>query len=83
MATLSRGHEDSDNLEERPSKRPRVEGEGETKRREDSRLGEDNARAEDDEDEAEDAATAREHIEPSRASDLYLDTVRLLRLVFG
>lgn len=69
-------------MEERPSKRSRVEDEGETKRTEDSRLGEDSARADEDEDEAEDAAAAREHLESSRASDLYLDTVRLSKACY-
>ena len=72
MAALSRNHEGPTELEERPSKRPRVDGE-------DGGVDDLSTRTEtaedEDHDESRDEQAFRDSSDPSRSSDLYLDTV--------
>lgn len=71
MAALFRNHEGPTELDERPSKRPRVEGEG---------GGDNDTQSEttesEDHDESRVEQSSKGSSDPSRASDLYLDTVR-------
>lgn len=62
-------------MEERPSKRPRVDGEEHDPR--ETLRTEASSRKEGEDDESEEEGSTGEQPEPSHASDLYLDTVRL------